>query len=1024
MRIALVLLAALGISAARIASAQVSVTTYQNDIGRTGQNLSETILTTSNVNAATFGKLFSQTVAGAVSAQPLVLAGPITTLGTPHPNGLVLVATRSDWVYAFDAGSNVGANAAPAWKASLLDAPHGAAAGAQNYGGLGVTSTPVIDPVAGIMYVVSVSLENNVPVYRLHALDVTTGGEKVPPMVILGSVPGTAGDAVGGELTFTPAFEKQNTALLLLNGVVYFGFGSRTEANQEYWHGWIFGYTITDNALTQTGVFCTSPDGNRGGVWMYGAGLAADQLDPVNAPYGRMFVATGNGDFTGAVPYTTSMDFGDSVLNLDLTNGSPTVTDDFTPSVQAILATHDGDQGSGGALVLPAQTTGAYPNLLVQTGKTGTLYLLDRDNLGGYNASGDQVVQFLPDAVGNSGPLASTGAWSAPAYWNGNVYYWGVYDYLKSFTLANGSLSTTPTTSTELGGYPGVTPTISANGATEGIVWAVNVAGSSTLLLAHDASNVATTLYSSATNATRDSIGGVLNPHAVPTVANGMVYVATTNILDFYGLLSGTQTSTPAFTPGSSTFTTSVSVTITDSSPDAAIYYTTDGTPASASSTPYSGPILVTTTQTINAVAISGTLPISNQASATFKQAATAPPTFSPAAVAYSSAQLVTIADSTPGATIYYTTNGKKPTTKSTQFLSPINVSASETLNAIAQAPGYTVSGVGSAYYAIDSGGSILINEGAGFTSASGLSFVGPVQLVNNGLQLTLAGGGAQDSAAWSNTPVNVQTFTTDFYFSEASSVGEGFTFTLQNAPAGLTTVGSAASGGLGYAGIPSSVAVKFDIYDDAGEGIDSTGFYTDGASPTLPSVDMSESPINLHSADIMHAHITYDGTTLTLALIDTVTSGTFTTSTPINIPSVVGSSYAYVGFTAAGFAPGPSGPGATATQTILNWTYVSTSTAPPLTATPTFTPAAGGYPGAQSVTINDAISGAAIYYTTNGTTPTTSSTAYSGPISVSANETLEAIAVATGDSPSLVGTAVYSIATAVPTFTPAHGYY
>jgi hypothetical protein len=996
-------LAALCLSVAPIASAQVTqvnVTTRQNDIGRTGQNLDETILTTSNVNATQFGKIFSQPVAGSVNAQPLYLSN-IMIRGAAH--NVVYVATRSDWVYAFDAGSNAGKNANPLWRVSLLDAAHGASSGAMNFGALGVTSTPVIDPTSLTMYIVSVSFEGGQAIYRLHALDVTSGAEKFNgPTTIRGSVAGSALDGVGGIVTFIPNFEKQNASLLLLNGVVYIGFGSRTEADQAYWHGWIFAYAA--DTLAQTGVFCTTPNGNRGGVWMFGSGLAADQLDPVNSPFGRMFVATGNGDFTGVLPYRSNMDFGDSVVNLDLTNGAPTPTDDFTPSDQAYLLSRDGDQGSGGVMILPTQTTGAYPNLLVQAGKSGTLYLLDRNNLGGYSPTTDQVVQALPLAVGKTGPLAATGVWSAPAYWNGNVYYWGVYDYLKSFPLVNGLLSAMPTASTEQGGYPGVTPSISANGSAQGIVWAVNVAGSSTVLMAHDAGNVATTLYSSATNAARDG-AGLPNPHAVPTIANGHVYLATTNLLNVYGLLSGSQTIAPIISPSSTKFVGSVGATITDASPNATIYYTTDGTPATTASTPYSGPISVTSSQTINAVASAPGLTLSYQSWTSYTQTVTSPPTFSPPAVAYSSAQSVTISDATPGATIYYTTNGTTPTIASSVYSGPINVSASETLNAIAVAPGYAISSVGSISYVISNSSTILVNEAAGFASASGLSFVGPTKLVNNALQLTAVGKGAQDAAAWYSTPVNVQTFTTDFYFQETTATGDGFTFTLQNAPAGLNAVGSIAGGGLGYKGIGSSVAVKFDLYDDAGEGIDSTGFYTDGAAPTVPAVDMSASGINLHGPDILHAHINYDGTTLTLTLIDTVTSASFTTSTAINIPGVVGGNWAYAGFTASS-----TGSNATATQTILNWTYVSNSTTPPLTATPTFAPVAGKYPTAQSVTISDATAGATIHYTTDGTTPTISSAVYSSPISVSADETLKAIAVANNYSQSLLAVATYGI--------------
>jgi hypothetical protein len=273
----------------------------------------------------------------------------------------------------------------------------------------------------------------------------------------------------------------------------------------------------------------------------------------------------------------------------------------------------------------------------------------------------------------------------------------------------------------------------------------------------------------------------------------------------------------------------------------------------------------------------------------------------------------VTIADATSGAKIYYTTNGTTPSTSSTLYSGPVTVSATETLEAIATATGFTTSGVGTAAYTINSG-TPIINDPTGFTSSTGLSLVGGATLTGTALQLTTAAGGIQAKAVWYATPVNVQSFTTDFNFQLTSANADGFTFALQNAAAGVNAVGAHGIG-LGYQGIGSSVAVKFDLYNNSGEGIDSTGVYTNGAVPTLPAVDMTASGLNLHSGNILHAHITYDGTTLTLTLTDTVTNATFTTSTTINIPATVGANTAYVGFTAG------TG-GSSANQSILNWTY------------------------------------------------------------------------------------------------------
>ena len=996
-----------GLAFAPFAGAQVNVTTQQNDIGRTGQNLKETTLNTSNVNPSQFGKLFSQPVAGAIQGQPLYLSDVVIG-GVTH--NVVFVATGADIVYALDASSNGGANAKPLWKASLLDAAHGAAAGAKPYAGVGVTSTPVIDTSSNTIYLVSESFENGAAIYKLHALDVITGKEKFGgPAVISASVPGSAVDAIGGQVNFTPLIEKQRAGLLLLNGIVYFGFSSYFEGQEAIWHGWIFGYAADD--LAQTGVFCVTCNGYGGGVWMAGNGLAADQLDPVNHPYGRMFAPIGNGDFTASTPFSSGMDFGDSVVDFDLTNGVPSVTDFFTPYNQALLATQDHDQGSGGALILPTQTQGPYPNLLVQAGKSETLFLLDRDDLSGYNSSQNLVVQSIPNAVGTQG------VWSSPAYWNGNVYFWGSYDKLKQFTLSNGQLSTSPILSSEQSNSFGETPAISANGNSNGIVWSIEAdpvtAGAPAILLAHDASNVSTTLYSSTTNPARDTAGPASH-FTVPTVANGIVYVPAIGELDFYGLINGAMTAAPTISPGSESFVGSPAVTITDSTPNAQIYYTTDGTAATASSTPYTGPITVSSSETINAVALAPGSTLSYQSWASYSMTQTALPSFSPAPLGYSSAQMVTINSATSGAAIYYTTDGTTPTTGSTPYTGPILVSSAETIKAIALAPGYSTSSVGTGVYTIGSSASVPVDYAAGFTSSNGLTLLGAATLTNNALQLSVAHGGTSSSAVWSTTPVNVQSFTTDFFFQDTPANANGFTFTLQNSSAGANAIGASGSG-LGYQGIGSSVAIKFDLFDSVGEGYDSTGFYTNGAAPTLPAIDMTDSGVILSGGHVLDAHITYNGTTLTLTLIDTVTGVSFTTSKVINIPVIVGANTAYVGFT-AGTSHGA------ATQSILDWTYCTAAISQ--AAAPSFAPGAGVYPSAQSVMLSDSTSGATIYYTTNGNVPTTSSTPYTSPIAVSANETLKAIAVASGHTNSAVTTAAYQIRTATPTIAPTAGTY
>jgi len=997
--------------------AQVSVTTWHNDIARTGQNLNETTLNTSNVNTNQFGKLFSQPVDGYVYTQPLYL--PNLMVGGESHN-VVFVATEHDSVYAFDADNNSGSNASPLWFASLLTAAHGAAAGATTisastgsdiYPEIGITGTPVIDPVSGTLYVVGATLEGINYVQRLHALDVTSGAEKFGgPVVIKASVSGTGNGSVNSTLTFDPEWENQRPGLLLLNGIVYVGFAAHQDDGP--FHGWVLAYEAS--TLKQTSAFCVSPNGTAGGIWMGGAGLAAEVIDPVNHPFGRMFVASGNGDYTAAKPFAPGMDYGDTILNLDLTNGVPTVQDSFTPSIQATDDMYDGDQGAGGLLILSNQTTGNYPHLLVQAGKSGEVYLLNRENLGGYNTSGDQVVQGLPYEVGN------VGTWTMPAYWNGAIYYWAQNDTLKMFSLADGQLTGPTAVSSETYGFPGANPAISANGNTQGILWTIDSEAfgppvGPALLQAHNAANPAITLYSSSTNASRDNPGPAVK-FTVPTVANGKVYVGAQYQMSIFGLLSGQQlAASPEFSPSAETFAGSLLVSMGDATAGATIYYTLDGSTPSLASLVYTTAITITTTTTIQAMAsASGYLQSAVSSEAYVSSLQLSAPTLSLASGTYASSQSVTISEATAGTTIYYTSNGTTPTSSSTKYAGAITVSATETLEAIAVETGYSNSPVAPATYTISTGSTTYINyPSSGFT-ASSLSLNYGATVTGGLLQIT-DGGTAEERSAWFASKVPVQSFITDFTFQQSNAAADGMTFAIQGNS--IWSLGDP-GGGLGYEGIANSVAVKFDLYNNAGEGIDSTGLYTDGAAPTVPAVNLSSTVINLHSGDVMHAHMVFDGTNLTMTLTDTVTNGTVTEVFPVNIPGMVGGNTAYVGFT------GSTG-STTATQNVLSWTYMSP--AGNVVAVPTFSLAGGSYATSQTVSIGDATSGATIYYTTNGTTPTTASSVYSSAITVGATETLEAFAAVAGETSSSVTTAAYIIAAAAlpaPTFSPGGGAY
>ncbi len=483
--------------------------------------------------------------------------------------------------------------------------------------------------------------------------------------------------------------------------------------------------------------------------------------------------------------------------------------------------------------------------------------------------------------------------------------------------------------------------------------------------------------------------GGVGETSSYPLYISSLVYTVLS--------AGSTPATAPTFSPAAGTYSSSQSVTISDSTAGGTIYYTTNGTTPTTSSTKYSGAITVSSTETLQAIAVASGYTNSSVASAAYTiNPAPATPTFSLAAGTYSSAQTVTISDATSGATIYYTTNGTTPTTASTKYSGAITVSSTETLEAVATLSDPTASAVASATYVIES---TSINYPSGGFTASSLALNGGATIASGGLLQLTDGNGDQARSAWFATKLPVQTFTTDFTFEQLNATADGLTFTIQGqSPAAVGSTG----GALGYEGITNSVAVKFDLYNNDGEGIDSTGLYTGGTAPTVPSVDLSSTPINLHSGDVMHAHIVYDGTNLTMTLTDTATGGSVTEVFPVNIPSLVGGDTAYVGFT------GGTG-GATATQNVMSWTY-SVGVSTPSAATPKFSVAAGTYTSAQTVTISDTTSGATIYYTTNGTTPTTASTKYSGAITVSSTETLKAVATASGSTTSAVASATYVI--------------
>ena len=503
--------------------AQPQVTTWQYDNARTGANLNETVLTPLNVNATQFGKVFSFPVDGDTYAQPLYL--PRVEIPGKGVHDVVFVATEHDSVYAFDADGHL---STPLWHVSFLNSSAGVTTVSARdvrcpfiTPEVGITSTPVIDRKSGTLYVLvrtkeHIGLLHDEYVQRLHALAITTGVEKFGgPVVIRASLKGHGPSGAGELINFDPLLENPRAALLLVNGIVYLTWGSSCDIGP--YHGWMMAYDA--HTLAQVATFNTSPDAEQSGIWQSDAGPAADEE-------GNVFVATGNGKFDAA---SNGRDYGDSVLKLGLAQGSFLVRDYFTPFDQSELNAYDADLGSGGPVLLP-------DHLLVVAGKGATIYVIDRDRMGkGQPQKDSHAVQTLQ--------ACGTGAFGAPAYWNGHVYFVCSQDVLKDFAVEHGQLSRTPVARGSVRFIePGATPAVSADGAKNGIVWVLESKGwrspdRPAVLHAFDAANVSRELYNSEQNSSRDRAGMALR-FAVPTIVKGRVYVGAKRRVDVYGLLS------------------------------------------------------------------------------------------------------------------------------------------------------------------------------------------------------------------------------------------------------------------------------------------------------------------------------------------------------------------------------------------------------------------------------------------------------------------------------------------------------
>jgi hypothetical protein len=514
-----------------VTSAPADVTTFKNDVSRTGQYLTETTLTPQNVSSTSFGLLRQLGVDGKVDAQPLYLYG-LRVSGTAH--NVVYAATENASVYAFDADSG-----AKLWQVSLLAAgetPSDTHGCDQVTPMIGVTSTPVIDRSAGTngaLYVVAMSIDASSSYHqRLHALDVTTGAELFNgPTDIAATYPNAAGTT-----TFNPGQYEERAALLLANGTIYTAWTSHCDSAP--YSGWIIAFD--EQTLARTAVLNVGPNSgvaqsggngfsvNGPSIWMAGDGPGADSA-------GNVYLLTANGRFETSLDgngFPSQGDYGNSVVRIASSSTGLSVADYFTQYNEVSESMADQDLGSGGELLLPDVTdsTNTVRHLVLAAGKDGNIYVVDRDSMGKFNASANNIYQEIDGALGGA-------IFSSPAYFNGTVYYGPVGGFLKGFGLTSAKLSATPTSASATAfPYPGTSPAVSANGTANAIVWAHDNA-SPAVLHAYDATNLANELYNSnqATGG-RDQFGAG-NKFITPMVAGGKVFIGTTQSLAVFGLL-------------------------------------------------------------------------------------------------------------------------------------------------------------------------------------------------------------------------------------------------------------------------------------------------------------------------------------------------------------------------------------------------------------------------------------------------------------------------------------------------------
>lgn len=578
------------------------VLTHHYDFYRSGVQSHETLLTPGNVNPTAFGKLFSLKVDGQVYAQPLWVGAYAMADGKPH--NVLIVATAHDSVYALDAdGKNPPAGYY--WRVSLLGAGETTVPSTDTQVDdiapeIGIIGTPVIDRKAGAIYVVAKSKmgSGGVATYsqRLHALSLVDGHEMMHgPVTIRPAVAGTGDGSSDGTIPFNALTQNQRASLALADGSVWIAWASHGD-NPPY-HGYLMGFNAS-NLTQSTGVFIDTPNGSDGGIWMSGGGISVDQS-------GNLYLGAGNGTFDANNDGGT--DYADSALKFIPGKSGLDLATSFTPYDQNTLSSDDLDFGTS-ACTLIDDPGGPYPHLLVTTDKSGQIYLLDRDQMGGYHQNTNQDVQEFSDG--------GFDVHSSLAFFNNTLYLAGDAGPLSAWTFdpKTGLFNTTPVTAphSAYGCYgcdgAGGTPSISANGTKNGIVWILDDSQflkGPAVLYAYDPT-LATELYSSSHAGNSRDQAATAVKFTTPTIAHGRVYVGGVSAVTVYGLFSSlsTVTSAPVFAPGPGDSAGAVHVTLTDSTPGAVIYYTVDGETPTSNSLVYKSSLTISSTTLLQAVAV------------------------------------------------------------------------------------------------------------------------------------------------------------------------------------------------------------------------------------------------------------------------------------------------------------------------------------------------------------------------------------------------------------------------------------